>query len=505
MNNDLYDKIDLLTYNEIEEDRITNKRYVVYDFNKIDDRLPDKYDPSDVWCRCMVDSPTGDKSRSRKAIIFDKYKAADIHSENMDPKYEVLTSLLKDFGWEHMIPHICSCCTLNVINSDICQLMLVGGGSINYDLLISDIKAAKSSPLGITLLYCIIRRLYAQVYAAALNGIYTYWFCATLNHDPLSPKENSVSSDIDSLPSQKNILEHYQKNVLCDRANPKAILIPNEPVAANPFANSRKFILESDKKDSLNLALFFVQTKEEIEDEGKNFRRAMIVEANKYWYGKFNDGRSFPPDREQAVYYYRLAASSGDPSLRLECGLRLLDFGKTKEAVSYLFSISKRPGDDGRTARKALVKAYYNLKDYEKMHELISKSAEDGSTEAYYYLGEAYYNGLGVKENKKRALTYYRAGAEKGDARCKMMFVCMCVMEFGHNEDAELATKIITENKDLNDRQNYELGLLYFRLKNYSPAYFAFAKIPDSSSVLSKEELDKKEKLKKICFKKSGF
>lgn len=504
MNKDLYCKTDLLTYNEIEEDRITNKRYVMYDFNKIDDRLPDKYDPSNVWCRCMI-SPTGDESRSRKAILFDKYKSADIYSENMDPKYEVLTSLLKDYGWEHMIPHINMCCTLNVTNSDICQQMLVGGGSINYDLLISDIKAAKSSPHGIALLYCIFRRLYAQVYAAALNGIYTYWFCTALNHDPLAHKEDFVSRDIDSLPSHKNILEHYQKNVLCDRTNPKAILIPNEPLVANPFANSHKFITESDKKDSLNLALFFVHTKEKIEDEAKNFRRVMIVEANKHWYGKVDDATPFPQDRDRAVYYYRLAASSGDPALRLECGLKLIDFGKNKEAISYLSSVSKRPGDDGRAARKALVKAYYGLKDYEKMHELIPKSVEDGSTEAYYYLGEAYYNGLGVNENKKRALTYYRTGAEKGDAECKMMFVCMCVMEFGHNEDAKLATKIITENKDLNDRQNYELGLLYFRLKDYYSAYSAFAKIPYRSSILSEEELDKKEKLKKICFKKSGF
>ena len=499
MNFDLYDKVDLLTYNEIEEDRITNKKYVIYDFNKTDDRLPDKYDPSMRWCSYMIESPTGEETRSRKSVILEKYKAADLYSENMDTKYAELTSLLTDCGLEHAIPYFCMCCTLNVKECDLCQLMIIAGGSINYDLLISDIQAAINSKSPLSRIF---RRLYAQVCAAALNGIYTNWFCATLNR---TINDGTTLDEIDKLPSHKRILEHYQKNVLCDRSNPKAILIPNDHIAANPFTKTRKLIFESDKKESLDLSLFFVETKKAIEGEGNNFRRAMLDKANNYWYGKRKDGTPFPADKEYAIYCYKLAASSGAPELRLECGLRLLDHGKTKEAISYLSSVSTRSGDVGKAARYSLVKAYYNLKSYEKMHEFISKSIEDGSDGAYYYLGESYYNGLGVKENKKSAIKYYRAGIEKGDARCKMMFVAMCVMEFGSKDDARLAIKILSENKELNDRQNYELGLLYFRLKDYYPAFSAFSKIPYKSSSLSKEELEEKAKLKKISFKKSGI
>ena len=61
-------------------------------------------------------------------------------------------------------------------------------------------------------------------------------------------------------------------------------------------------------------------------------------------------------------------------------------------------------------------------RDYAKALELWHQAAELGSAEAYFSIGNAYYNGRGVEMDKKKAFHYWVIAAMKGCsyARCRL-------------------------------------------------------------------------------------
>lgn len=170
----------MATYDIIENDRKQHE-YVTYDFNLIDPRLPNEYNPDQVWCRYMVDSPSGDPNKSRKAIIQKKYREYDLYSDEQNQQFRRLQAVLESRGCSNMIPYFNKFCSLNVRDDDTCQLMIMAGAKINYDAIIRDIN---SIPKGSEKkeISKILHRLTGQANCAALNGAFTKVFCATLNH-----------------------------------------------------------------------------------------------------------------------------------------------------------------------------------------------------------------------------------------------------------------------------------------------------------------------------------
>ena len=61
-------------------------------------------------------------------------------------------------------------------------------------------------------------------------------------------------------------------------------------------------------------------------------------------------------------------------------------------------------------------------RDHTKALELWHQAAELGSAEAYFSIGNAYYNGRGVEMDKKKAFHYWVIAAMKGCsyARCRL-------------------------------------------------------------------------------------
>ena len=63
--------------------------------------------------------------------------------------------------------------------------------------------------------------------------------------------------------------------------------------------------------------------------------------------------------------------------------------------------------------------------DRAKANELFLKSGELGCADAYYNLGNQYFNGRGVEVDKKKARHYYELAAMNGDVQARNNLGCM--------------------------------------------------------------------------------
>lgn len=87
------------------------------------------------------------------------------------------------------------------------------------------------------------------------------------------------------------------------------------------------------------------------------------------------------------------------------------------------------------------------LQDYEKALKYYLQSIKLGSIEAYQDVGNMYRFGEGVKEDKNKALEYFKIGTERGCINC---FVDLAVIfeQMNHIENASKSWKKYFENID---------------------------------------------------------
>ena len=84
---------------------------------------------------------------------------------------------------------------------------------------------------------------------------------------------------------------------------------------------------------------------------------------------------------------------------------------------------------------------YLNKGDVERAVSCFKKSAEFGNAKAQRMLGDCYYFGTGIREDKREAVKWFRLAAEQGDAEAqRMLGVCYYVGE-GIREDKREAVK----------------------------------------------------------------
>lgn len=200
----------MATYKQIESAR----RYVKYKFNEIHPGLPDAYNPSENYCRYMVNSPSGDPSKSRKAIMKRRFQEYDLFGGTQNPEYRQLQALLEQKGCSNMIPYFSRFCCLNVRDDETCKLMIMGGGSVDFQALMEDIRRIpnQKAPAEVTK---ILHQLTRESNAAALNGAFTKWFCVSLSHGGTA--------------AEAEITQFYQQLVYGTSRNMPAIDIPDDP------------------------------------------------------------------------------------------------------------------------------------------------------------------------------------------------------------------------------------------------------------------------------------
>ena len=84
---------------------------------------------------------------------------------------------------------------------------------------------------------------------------------------------------------------------------------------------------------------------------------------------------------------------------------------------------------------------YLNKGDVERAVSCFKKSAEFGNAKAQRMLGDCYYVGEGIREDKREAVKWFRLAADQGDAEAqRMLGVCYYVGE-GIREDKQEAVK----------------------------------------------------------------
>lgn len=89
----------------------------------------------------------------------------------------------------------------------------------------------------------------------------------------------------------------------------------------------------------------------------------------------------------------------------------------SKEAEKW-WLLAIRKGN--RFAYGALTRYYANdLKKYNKAFSLAEEGHRMGVSEATYYLGQCYANGIGVKKSRSKAKMYYKEAAAKGHSEAK--------------------------------------------------------------------------------------
>ncbi|EJK62582.1 hypothetical protein THAOC_16802 [Thalassiosira oceanica] len=98
----------------------------------------------------------------------------------------------------------------------------------------------------------------------------------------------------------------------------------------------------------------------------------------------------------------------------------------TNDNASQLAIIKKQVDKGDAVAINHLAGQYYygNLglpKDVPRAIELMKKAAELGSLGAHYNLGDAYYNGDGVQQDKSRGVRHWQLAAMKGHVQSRHM------------------------------------------------------------------------------------
>ena len=119
------------------------------------------------------------------------------------------------------------------------------------------------------------------------------------------------------------------------------------------------------------------------------------------------------------------------------------------EAIEFISKAAYRGSEEAKAKLKQLglpenygeLKHYYELgiesyenKKYEEAVKLLSFPAEQGLCAAQYYLGECYFFGRGVLENKQKAVIYYRYAAQ-GVTEAQFRLGCCYLLGEGVTKD----------------------------------------------------------------------
>ena len=110
----------------------------------------------------------------------------------------------------------------------------------------------------------------------------------------------------------------------------------------------------------------------------------------------YAQGQGMAKDPKMAIYWYRKAAAKGR--------------GYSRDRLQEMGYDTSVPAICERG------KALYVAKEYDEAFDCFRIGADQGHSDAWYYLGKCYYTGRGVEQNQAEAVRWYSAAANKGHA-----------------------------------------------------------------------------------------
>lgn len=109
------------------------------------------------------------------------------------------------------------------------------------------------------------------------------------------------------------------------------------------------------------------------------------------------------------------------------------------------------------TAQKSGLEA-----DYSESFKLFQQAAEDGETEAYFYIGEMYYKGEGVTQDYEKAMIWFTKAVEAGDNNAISRLGRIYLQGKGIPQDYEKASELFLQAVDLGNSDGaFYLGMMH--------------------------------------------
>jgi TPR repeat protein len=124
----------------------------------------------------------------------------------------------------------------------------------------------------------------------------------------------------------------------------------------------------------------------------------------------YEQGNDLPPDHKLAIDWYRKAAQLGEAPVRVKLAKFLLDQGDSQqypEALHLCEDAGKQMYSPGALCAGLLYReGMGTAKNLQEATKWITKSAELGNAQAMYQLGDMYWTGSGVNQDKISAYAF---------------------------------------------------------------------------------------------------
>lgn len=202
--------------------------------------IPDEFNPEYNWCKYWV-AGLGAGSPSRIDVYNENIKNHNIYDNEGRKNFEEIKKYVNS---AETLEYFRKIATINFYGDKTCQLMIYGGATIDFFLLIRDLRNARRNSREISK---ILATLTKQVNAAALNGVISKMYY-TANNISSNPDRN-IPNKADRF-IENEITKIY--NLLIIGGKRPAIDIPDK--ASVPFM----FVQE------LNKSIEEISTKKEL-------------------------------------------------------------------------------------------------------------------------------------------------------------------------------------------------------------------------------------------------
>lgn len=210
----------------------------------------------------------------------------------------------------------------------------------------------------------------------------------------------------------------------------------------------------------------------------------------------FEKGYGGEKDINKALYWYKKAALKGNIFAQYSLGFIYYEGEEVEQNLEYAFKWYKEAAEKGfAPAEYALSYLYKNAEGCEKndikAFYWLEEAADNDFEDAYYILGQSYLEGNSIIEtNYKKAFFYLSKGVNKKDKNCLESLGDMYYWGLYVKEDKEKAFSLYKDSiEEGNVSLYYKLGKLYEQEDNLEEALVNYYKGDENGDISSTQRL----------------
>ncbi|KAM4732634.1 death ligand signal enhancer [Anableps anableps] len=142
----------------------------------------------------------------------------------------------------------------------------------------------------------------------------------------------------------------------------------------------------------------------------------------------YEKGRGVSKDKEKALHYYKLAAISGHKQAQYRYAKLLLTSRghQSTEDLNTAIRLLEEAATAGLSKAQICLASFYSqdpVKNGCKSVQYLKMAAESGDNCALFLLGQCYESGIGVQQNLKTAVEFYKRAAQAGNKQAKSLLM----------------------------------------------------------------------------------